>query len=100
MRISAFATSLAVLSLAVLALVTATAFAPRPAAAAYYLPWCAQYFDRSAARSCGFYTYEQCRETVSGVGGWCFRNPFGPPPSYGAYAEPRRAKRRHYDGPY
>jgi hypothetical protein len=90
MRISAFA----------LALVTAAAFAPQPAAAAYYLPWCAQYYDRSAARSCSFYTFEQCRVTMSGIGGFCFQNPFGPPPSYGAAYEPRRAKRRHYDGPY
>ena len=87
MRISAFA----------LALATAAAFAPRPAAAAYNLPWCAQYYDKSAVRSCAFYTFAQCQATVSGIGGFCFQNPFGSP-SYGY--EPRRAKRRHYDGPY
>jgi uncharacterized protein DUF3551 len=87
MRIPAFA----------LALATAAAFAPRPAAAAYNLPWCAQYYDRSAVRSCAFFTYEQCRTTMSGIGGFCFRNPFGPPVAYG---EPRRAKRHYYDRPY
>ena len=90
MRISAFA----------LALATVAAFAPRPAAAAYNLPWCAQYYDRSAVRSCAFYTHEQCLTTVSGIGGFCFRNPFGPPQAYGGSYEPRRAKRRHYDERY
>ena len=83
--------------LAVSAIVTAAALAPRPAAAAYNLPWCAQYYDRSAIRSCAFYTFEQCRETVNGIGGLCFHNPFGPPAAYGGNYEPRRAKRRHYD---
>jgi uncharacterized protein DUF3551 len=94
MRNSVFVFPLVVLTLTALALTAATTLAPRPAAAAYNLPWCAQYFDKGAVRSCAFFSYEQCRETVNGVGGWCFRNPFGPP-AYGAY-EPRR-KRRHYD---
>ena len=51
-----------------------TAALPRPAAAAYNLPWCAQYFDRSAIRSCAFATHEQCMATISGIGGYCIQN--------------------------
>jgi Protein of unknown function (DUF3551) len=76
-----------------LALVTALALAPRPSAAAYYYPWCAQYQDRSSVRSCAFATFEQCRATVSGVGGFCIENAVPPPPQ--PYAEYRRPKPRH-----
>jgi hypothetical protein len=38
--------------------------------------WCAQYTGRGAARNCGFVTYRQCMATVSGIGGFCERNPF------------------------
>ncbi len=37
--------------------------------------WCAQY-GRDGGTNCGFYSYEQCRATVSGTGGYCYRNPF------------------------
>jgi hypothetical protein len=36
-------------------------------------PWCA-YYD-AYTYNCGFYTFEQCLATVSGVGGVCRRNP-------------------------
>jgi hypothetical protein len=45
-----------------------------PANAQNY-PWCAQYSGGGfGGRNCGFSTYRQCRETVSGIGGFCFRN--------------------------
>ena len=56
-------------------------------------PWCAQYgggFD-GGGRNCGFSTYEQCRATVSGVGGYCERNAMYQP---GAEASPPRRPRR------
>jgi hypothetical protein len=36
--------------------------------------WCA--FYDSSTYNCGFHTYQQCLETISGVGGWCQRNFF------------------------
>jgi hypothetical protein len=36
-------------------------------------PWCA-YYD-AYTYNCGFYTFEQCLATISGVGGACRRNP-------------------------
>ena len=50
------------------------AFISVPAQAQNY-PWCAQY-ARSAGGSlvCGFSTYRQCMEDVSGIGGFCMRN--------------------------
>jgi hypothetical protein len=82
MRISAFVS---------LVLVAIAASAPRPAAAAYNLPWCAQY-DYSNVLSCAFTSLDQCLTTVRGVGGYCrqnFRYALNPP-----HAEPRHAKRR------
>jgi hypothetical protein len=50
--------------------------------------WCANYSNQSGS-NCGFYSFEQCRATVSGIGGFCQRNPFS------AYAaEPRSRYRR------
>ena len=51
--------------------------------------WCANYGNQSGS-NCGFYSFEQCRATVSGIGGFCQRNPFS------AYAaEPRSRYRRN-----
>jgi hypothetical protein len=83
MRISAFVA---------LVLTAAAAFAPRPAAAAYDLPWCAQYYD-SNITSCAFTSYQQCMATISGIGGLCIQN-FRYPP----YADLRRAKPRRDSG--
>jgi uncharacterized protein DUF3551 len=83
-----------ILALAVSALVAAS-LAQRPAAAAFNLPWCAQYSDRSGIRSCAFYTFQQCRATVSGVGGYCFQNPWGPPIPVAVPSVPRRTKHSH-----
>jgi hypothetical protein len=43
-------------------------------------PWCAQYGggDNGGGRNCGFSTIEQCRATVSGIGGSCEPNLFYP----------------------
>jgi hypothetical protein len=74
------------------------------AAAEYLYPWCALYGGRNGASNCGFVSWEQCRWTVSGVGGFCSLNPFyvaahpeymarwdkpAPPPAV------HRKKRRH-----
>ncbi len=38
-------------------------------------PWCAQYGgSMGGAMNCGFSTYAQCMEDVSGVGGFCMVN--------------------------
>lgn len=41
-------------------------------------PWCAQYSgaDNGGGRNCGFSTLEQCRATISGMGGSCEPNLF------------------------
>jgi len=44
---------------------------------------------------CYFANLWQCRQAVSGVGGYCSQNPFY---GYGASAAPRRAKRRYRRG--
>jgi hypothetical protein len=70
---------LATLTLAALAL--QVVFAPSPARA-YDLPydpypWCAVYSgDGGGGTNCGFLTIEQCRATVSGIGGFCAPNQF------------------------
>jgi Protein of unknown function (DUF3551) len=57
---------------------------PRGASAERYYPWCAWYDAYSY--SCGFVTRAQCMATVSGAGGVCKPNVYGP-----AFSdEPRR----------
>jgi hypothetical protein len=42
-------------------------------------PWCAQYGgDEDGGRNCGFSSLEQCRATISGMGGFCTPNLFYP----------------------
>jgi hypothetical protein len=52
--------------------------------------WCAVYggFHGDAGKNCGFVTYQQCLETVSGIGGHCEPNPF--------YGPEKRSKRRSH----
>ena len=74
--------------------IAAAATLVRPAAAIEY-PWCAQYGGKGGGngRNCGFSTYQQCMETVSGIGGYCERNLF-----YNGRAErPAKRARRHAD---
>jgi hypothetical protein len=63
-----------VMGIAAIASLTALA---TPARAEIEYPWCAQYSGRGGgARNCGFSTIEQCRATVSGIGGFCEPNLF------------------------
>ena len=64
--------------LATLAL-SSTVLAQAPASALPYdpYPWCANYGgDANGSSNCGFLTLEQCRATVSGIGGFCAHNQF------------------------
>jgi Protein of unknown function (DUF3551) len=36
-------------------------------------PWCARYTN-GGGNNCGFYSYEQCQATVTGIGGYCAHN--------------------------
>jgi hypothetical protein len=56
-------------------------------AVAQNYPWCAQYGIRGGPRNCGFVTYQQCMATISGLGGYCERNPMYRP------GDDRRRKR-------
>jgi hypothetical protein len=51
--------------------------------------WCAHYGTGLEGMNCGFYSFEQCRATVSGVGGFCQANIF-------PAREQRRRYRRNY----
>jgi uncharacterized protein DUF3551 len=57
-------------------------------------PWCAQYGIRGGARNCGFVTYQQCMATISGLGGYCERNPMYRP----GEGQPVPRQRRGSDG--
>jgi hypothetical protein len=50
--------------------------------------WCAQYSGMDGGTNCGFYTLQQCRAAISGVGGTCSPSP------YTAYKPQRRKVRR------
>ena len=65
-----------------------------PARADIQYPWCAQHSGRDGGRNCGFSTLEQCRATVSGIGGFCERNLFYTGP---AERPAKRARKRRDD---
>src|SRR5215470_10375892 len=75
---------------------------PSNAQSPYSYPWCAIYFGDSSglggAMSCYYTSWEQCRTTMSGVGGNCVQSPY-----YHAQSTPlpRRAvvkpHHRHHD---
>lgn len=48
-------------------------------------PWCAEYSagNGGGGTNCGFLTIEQCRATVSGIGGFCVPNQFYNPEGAG-----------------
>jgi hypothetical protein len=41
--------------------------------------WCAHY--STGLNDCSFYSFEQCRASIAGVGGACARNPMAKQPS-------------------
>ena len=67
--------------------IVAVAFLPALATqvqTAIEYPSCAQYTGKDGGgRNCGFSTIEQCRATVSGIGGFCEPNLFYPGSSRG-----------------
>jgi Protein of unknown function (DUF3551) len=70
---------LATLALATLSLPAVLTVTPASAYEMPYdpYPWCAVYSgDAGGASNCGFLTIDQCRATVSGIGGSCEPNQF------------------------
>jgi Protein of unknown function (DUF3551) len=56
--------------------------------------WCAHYSgSHGGATNCGFYTLEQCRAAVSGVGGECSPSPYVYYP--GQEPVPRKLRRQY-----
>ena len=69
-------TDLRTLALAAFALTAAVSLGSSKASAEVEYPWCAAYTGRDrGVITCGFVTWDQCMATVSGVGGFCHRNP-------------------------
>jgi hypothetical protein len=65
--------------MAILAMLGASALTPAHGYEMPYdpYPWCAVYSgDGGGGTNCGFLTIEQCRATVSGIGGFCAPNQF------------------------
>ena len=75
---------------AVLTVAAAMLIQPRSGEAEHYWPWCSHYDNPSDATSCAFATWEQCIATVRGIGGWCYANPYGPPPAPARQVRPSR----------
>jgi hypothetical protein len=50
--------------------------------------WCAVY-DRLGGTNCGFFTWQQCMATVSGIGGFCTVNQFYNPCGSAGRRSPR-----------
>ncbi len=77
--------------LVTLVLVASAAALATPARADDH-PWCAQYGGHNiASTNCGFASFEQCRATISGIGGSCYPNP-----RYQPSSSPHVRKRYRY----
>lgn len=46
------------------------------AQSAYDYPWCAVYTKTSGAVSCYYASFQQCMDTMRGIGGTCVRSPY------------------------
>ncbi len=58
-------------------------------------PFCSENYSRTGlGRVCAYYTYEQCREATSGVGGSCSANAWYQP----VEPAPRRHRARKHHG--
>jgi hypothetical protein len=64
-------------SFVIAAALALTALPGREAAAAAYCAYNGGAIG-GGYENCGFYTWEQCRANVSGMGGHCMRNPHDP----------------------
>jgi hypothetical protein len=71
-----------------IAIAAAVCAMPRNASAERYYPWCAWYDAYSY--SCGFTSRAQCMATISGAGGICKPNVYGP-----AFSDETRPRRRY-----
>lgn len=78
----------------ILALVTGSCALCGSATAQNY-PWCAYYGGRDGGgTNCGFTSFEQCMQTLSGMGGFCARNTQYVPPPGPHYASTARCMTR------
>ena len=66
-------------TLATLALTIMMLMEPHSATAAPYWPWCSVTNTRTTVNSCAYISWEQCMDTVRGIGGHCYTNPYPPP---------------------
>jgi hypothetical protein len=62
--------SLLLIAAALLADQTASAQSPSS------YPWCARYYKEGFPTSCYFTSYQQCKTTLSGIGGYCYESPY------------------------
>ena len=63
--------------------------AATPAQAQSNYPWCAYYGGGNYGTNCGFTTFEQCLDTVRGIGGFCQLNDWYKPPAPSAHSRHR-----------
>ena len=69
-------------------LIGAVSFAMHADAQSNY-PWCAVYGNGFGGTNCGFVSFNQCMDTVRGIGGFCQLNNWYQPP-----ATPRTSRRK------
>ena len=62
------------LLLAVLSIICVGLVGMGKSAVAQNYPWCAHYGTGFGGINCGFTTFQQCMDTVSGIGGFCMVN--------------------------
>jgi hypothetical protein len=61
-----------------------------------YWPWCSKYGapNSDTSLTCAFSSWQQCMDTVRGIGGYCYTNPY-PNPYTAAPGRPAQSRRHH-----
>jgi hypothetical protein len=82
------------LSLVVVGILLGAIASVTPAKAQNY-PWCAIYNKGANDMSCSFDTFDQCKASVSGIGGFCMANNTYVPPAAVTRPHPGARHRPH-----
>jgi len=80
-------------TLTILGLVVAALAIDARASGADAAAFCAWY--DAYTHDCGYYTFQQCLDTIRGVGGYCARNVYEPVASYDPRPQHRKHRRHH-----
>jgi hypothetical protein len=87
---------LMIATVALLGVTTASSRAQTDVSQIPWYPWCALSWSKNSTehRSCGYVSYEQCRNATRAGSEICFENIWGPKPAQAYRSDEKRVHRR------